>query len=595
MPENRTETGIPLLLGNGDLMLPGQRDAVILDLIEQRGMATVAEIAARCHCAPETARRDLHRLEMRGLLQKTYGGAVRAGNSRANGGNGNGSGPLESRTALVDRADVLIVTPSETAATRMLVDRARRMGVPVVAESHHYPGANTVIAIDDYQAGMELGRWVAAYARRRLNGRAHVLDVTAPMANTNARSRGFADGLRDLPPADRAIYRVDGQGLCHTAYRIAADGLAVHPEINVIFGVNDDSALGSLAAYRAAELPEEGLLVVSFGFEGQASKDLMEHGGPFKASVAMFPELVGHVCIKAAICAYHGCRLADRTFMPFAIITPENLDEYYRRNEDSGVWEINWARGKQLLSANASVALVTQCHRQRLPSRIGCVQIFSSHEWYQNMQRAMHTLAQEMGIAFEVVDASQDLGEEVDALKREIGYTASRYVNPGDTIIIDAGITTAYLAQALRGRQGIRVITNSLPVLATLDGETGIDLVSTGGVVNHASHSLIGSAAEATYGELRADTAFIGGAGISIDFGVSNSSITEAAIKQALLKAARKVIVLADHTKIGVESLVKIAPLSSIDTLITDAGLSAHDRAAFTQGGVDVIIADEHP
>ncbi len=575
-------------------MLPGQRDAVILDLIEQRGMATVAEIAARCNCAPETARRDLHRLEIRGVLQRTYGGGVRMGNSRATAGNGNGAGPLESRTALVDRADVLIVTPSETAATRLLVDRARRMGVPVVAESHNYPGANTVIAIDDYLAGVELGRWVADYARRHLNGRAQVLDVTAPMANTNARSRGFGDGLRDLPPADRAIYRVDGQGLCHTAFRIAADGLSVHPEINVIFGVNDDSALGALAAYRAAGLPEERLLVVSFGFEGQASKNLMEHGGPFKASVAMFPELVGHVCIKAAICAYHGCRLAERTFMPFTIITPENLDEYYHRSED-GVWEINWARGKQLLNANSSVALITQCHRHRLPNRIGCVQIFSSHEWYQNMQRAMHTLAQELGIAFEVVDASQDLVEEVEALKREIGYTAARYVNPGDTVIVDAGATTGYMAQALRGRHGIRVITSSLTVLATLDGELGIDLVSTGGVVNHASHSLIGSAAEATYGELRADTAFIGGAGISVDFGVSNSSITEAAIKQAMLKAARKVIVLADHTKIGLESLVKIAPISSIDTIITDAGLSAHDRAAFTQGGVDVIIAEEHP
>ncbi len=575
-------------------MLPGQRDAVILDLLEQRSMVTVAEIATRCDCAPETARRDLHRLETRGLLQRTYGGAVRSGSYRPGNGNGAAATPLENRTALVDRADVLIVTPSETAATRVLVDRARRMGVPVVAESHNYPGATTVVTIDDYRAGVELGRWVADYARRRLGGRAHVLDVTAAMVNTNARSRGFADGLRELPANDRAIYRVDGQGLCHTAYRIAADALAVHPEINVIFGVNDDSALGALAAYRDAGLPVERLLVVSFGFEGRAAKDLMEKGGPLKASVAMFPELVGHVCLKAAICAYHGCRLADRTIIPFVIITPENLDQYYQRSEASGEWEINWARGKQLLNTNSSVAIVAQCRRPRLPNRIGCVQIFSSHEWYQNMQRAMGALADELGIEFEVVDASQDLSEETDTLKRAIGYTAAQYVTPGDTVIIDAGITTAYMAQALRGRQGIRVITNSLAVLAALDGETGIDLVSTGGVVNHASHSLIGSAAEATYTDLRADTAFIGGAGISIGFGVSNSSITEAAIKQAMLKAARKVIVLADHTKIGLESLIKIAPLSSIDAIITDSGLSAHDRAAFTQGGVDIIIAEDH-
>ena len=59
-----------------------------------------------------------------------------------------------------------------------------------------------------------------------------------------------------------------------------------------------------------------------------------------------------------------------------------------------------------------------------------------------------------------------------------------------------------------------------------------------------------------------------------------------------MIRAARQVLLLADHTKIGVESLVNIAPLHSIHTLITDAAISAHDRLAFTQGGVDVVIAE---
>ena len=205
----------------------------------------------------------------------------------------------------------------------------------------------------------------------------------------------------------------------------------------------------------------------------------------------------------------------------------------------------------------------------------------------------MQAQAEECGIIFEVVDASQDWEREIDAIKRAIGYAAARYVSNGDTIFMDAGNTTGYMAKALRGRQGIGVITNSLTVLAALDGERGIDLVSTGGMVRHESHSLVGPNAEATCRELRADKAFIGGAGVSIDFGLSNSNIAEAAIKQTMIKTARQVFVLADHTKIGVESLVKIAPLHSITTLITDAGLSAHDRTAFTQGGVDVIIAEE--
>ena len=94
------------------------------------------------------------------------------------------------------------------------------------------------------------------------------------------------------------------------------------------------------------------------------------------------------------------------------------------------------------------------------------------------------------------------------------------------------------------------------------------------------SRALIGPGAEATFRELRADKAFISGTGLSLDFGLSNPSIPEVAVKQAMIRAAQEVIVVADHTKIGVESLVKVAPLESIDTLITDSGIRPHDRLA---------------
>ncbi len=573
-------------------MLPGQRDAIILQLLDQHGMVTVEEIGARCDCSLETARRDLRRLEGKGMLSRTYGGALRAVLAPSFTVTNNGGGLLEARAALVDRADALIVTPSETAATRILVERARRTGVPIIAESHSYPGATTVVAIDDYQAGVELGRWVADYARKNLDGRVHVLDVTASLANTSARSRGFSDGLRQLLPEQRSVHSIDGQGLREVARRIAADALAVHPEINVIFGVNDDSALGALEAYRNTGLSEKHLLVTSFGFEGKRAKNLMEEGGPYKAAVAMFPELVGRVCVDAAVCAYHRQPLPDRIFTPFAIITRETLTEYYHRNASDGEWQVDSARAAQLLRTNSLLLQLGEPRRQSASTRIGCVKIFSSHEWYQNVERAMIERASERGIAIEVVDASQDMALEVDALKKAIGITASRFINDGDTVIIDAGITTRHLAEALAGRRGIRVITNSLPVLAELGGVKGIDLVSTGGEVRHESLSLVGPGAETTLRELRADKAFLGGAGLSVEFGLSNSNIAEAAVKQTMIKAARKVILLADHTKIGLESLVKIAPLNNISMLITDPGISAHDRAAFTQGGVDVIIAE---
>jgi DeoR/GlpR family transcriptional regulator of sugar metabolism len=484
------------------------------------------------------------------------------------------------------------VTPSETVATRRLVERAQRASVPVISESINYPGATTAVAINDYQAGVELGHWVASYARRHLDGNAIVLDVTASLPNTDARSRGFADGLRELPSSARTVFRVDGLGLRQAARQIAADALAVHPEINVIFGINDDSALGALDAYHAAGLDESHFLVVSYGFEGTEAKNLLEQNGPYKASVAMFPELVGHICVEAAICAYHGCPLPERLFTPFAIVTAETLGQFYKRDDDTGQWLINQAQATQLLATSPALALINQCRRHPKPAKIGFLQIFSSHEWYQNMERAMQSRTRELGISLEVVDASQDWAHEVDALKRVIGATAAQFVNEGDTIILDAGVTTTYLAAALRGRRGITVITNSLSVFAELGDEEGITLISSGGLFRRESQSLTGLGAEATFHNLRADKVFIGATGLTLDFGLSNTNIPEATIKQAMIKAAREVILLADYTKIGVESLVKIAPVESVHTLITDPGISASDRLAFTQRGIDVIIAE---
>ena len=191
------------------------------------------------------------------------------------------------------------------------------------------------------------------------------------------------------------------------------------------------------------------------------------------------------------------------------------------------------------------------------------------------------------------MDASQDMAQEIRTLKQTIGHTAARFVHEGDTIIIDTGVTTSYLAQALRGQQCLTVITNSLPVLAELENEKGIILVASGGVVRPESRSLTGPEAEATFQKLRADKAFVSATGLSVDFGLSNTNIPEATIKQAMIGAAREVILLADYTKIGVDSLVKIAPLDHIHRLITDMGISSHDRLALTQRGIEVSIAEE--
>lgn len=572
-------------------MIPGQRETLILHLLQEQGVITVAEICTLCNCSPETARRDLRRLEEQGELVRTHGGATVNGEAgRLAPLLGNGSALLEARIALTNRVDALIISPSQTRTAALLIDRCRRAAIPVIAEATHLPGVHAVVSVDNYQAAQEAGRWAAWYARQHFGGQVIALDVSFPQANTEARSRGFADGLRELPVSQVNIIRVNGQGLRNTARQIAADALAVHPGVNIIFGINDDSALGALDAFLAAGLDSSRLLLITFGLEGNAAKDLLERDQPRTLGVAMFPELVGRACVDAAICAYHGCPVSECITTPFAVVTADTLGQFYQRDERSGGWRINWQRAEKAASASPAFALLGHCNNRARPRRIGYVEVFSSHEWYQNVRRSMQEHSRGLGVALEVVDISYDVVREVEALKRAIGRRAAGQVRDGDTIILDAGQTTAFMAEALKGRNDITVITNSLRVLAQLEDEPGITLVASGGVVRSQSRALVGHSAEATFKELRVDKAFISVTGLSLAFGLSNTNIPEATVKQAMIDAAHEVTLLADSTKIGVESLIKIAPVERIHRLITNAGIAAAERLALSQRGIEVIV-----
>ena len=85
--------------------------------------------------------------------------------------------------------------------------------------------------------------------------------------------------------------------------------------------------------------------------------------------------------------------------------------------------------------------------------------------------------------------------------------------------------------------------------------------------------------------------AFIGTNGISVRHGLSTPDSDEAAVKRAMVNSANYVVVVADSSKIGREEFVSFAPLSRVDTLITDSEITAADRSQFTEQGVEVVVA----
>jgi len=174
--------------------------------------------------------------------------------------------------------------------------------------------------------------------------------------------------------------------------------------------------------------------------------------------------------------------------------------------------------------------------------------------------------------------------------KRAIGETAAALVQDGETILLTAGTTTAAMARALAGREHLTVVTNAYLIVPVLAGERGIRLIVTGGEAREQTGSLIGPVAEQAISQLRVDRAFLGTTAIDAEAGITNGDLDEAALQRAVIRSARAVYILADHTKFGKVSFAHVGPLTIAAAIITDAGVDEVSRAACTAQGARLIV-----
>jgi DeoR family fructose operon transcriptional repressor len=162
---------------------------------------------------------------------------------------------------------------------------------------------------------------------------------------------------------------------------------------------------------------------------------------------------------------------------------------------------------------------------------------------------------------------------------------------PASVVIIDAGSTTARLAAVLPREHRLSVVTHAVPVAARLAGLPHIELHLLPGRVRPTTHAAVGTDTVAALGELRADVAFVATNGITAEFGLTTPDRDEAATKRAIVRCARRTVVLADSSKIGVETPVRFASLDEVDVLVTDSGISHQHRTALEQAGLEVVVA----
>jgi DeoR family transcriptional regulator of aga operon len=184
-----------------------------------------------------------------------------------------------------------------------------------------------------------------------------------------------------------------------------------------------------------------------------------------------------------------------------------------------------------------------------------------------------------------------DRTDEQASEKAGIGRLAAGLIGNHETVFLGSGTTVFEVARNLRGRRDLTVITNSLPVLNLLAGNREITVISLGGMLRDSELSLIGHITELGLGEVRADKAFMGARGISLEHGLMSDYLQETLTDRRILKIGRQVFIVADHTKINRMSTVLLGGLDAVHTLITDSMADAKFIRALKKRGIPVLLA----
>ncbi|MEE4490978.1 DeoR/GlpR family DNA-binding transcription regulator [Streptomyces sp. NPDC050529] len=182
------------------------------------------------------------------------------------------------------------------------------------------------------------------------------------------------------------------------------------------------------------------------------------------------------------------------------------------------------------------------------------------------------------------------------AEKTAIADLAAGLVEEGEAIVVGAGTTTQELARRLARVPGLTVVTNSLLVAQALAHANRVEVVMTGGTLRGSNYALVGSGAEQSLQGLRVSRAFLSGSGLTAERGLSTSNMLSASVDRALVQAAGEVVVLADHTKLGSDTMFQTVPTDLITRLVTDEPAAHDDRAAaelqaLADQGVQIAVA----
>jgi DeoR family transcriptional regulator of aga operon len=187
------------------------------------------------------------------------------------------------------------------------------------------------------------------------------------------------------------------------------------------------------------------------------------------------------------------------------------------------------------------------------------------------------------------------------AEKQRIGAAAATLVEPGMVVGLNGGTTTTEVARALAARPELgggtadsaplTVVTNALNIANELLLRSRMKIVVAGGVVRPQSYELVGPLGGALLREINLDLALLGVDAIDVGLGAAAHHEGEAAINHLMVERSRRVVIVADASKLGRHAFAGVCPIERVDTLVTDAGADPRAVAPFEAAGVRVITA----
>lgn len=177
--------------------------------------------------------------------------------------------------------------------------------------------------------------------------------------------------------------------------------------------------------------------------------------------------------------------------------------------------------------------------------------------------------------------------------KMLIGAKAAELITADDSIILASGTTIHAFARCIRPVHHLTVISACLRATEILGALDNVEIIQLGGILRHSSLSMVGEYAKAPFSECACSKLFLGVDGIDPDFGITTTDIREAELNKVMMRAAQKVIVLADSSKFMRRGFSKISDLSDVDLIITDSGVPQAMRERLEERGIELLIAGD--